>query len=480
MNNDNSRILVVDDEQPMCELISRTLQKEGFMPLLAYDAKTALQKVRQESPEVALIDILLPDMDGLELLRRVKALDEDLPVVMMTGHAQITGAVEAMRAMAHDYLVKPFQGHDFLRVVHRAVAERQLKLKLKQISHQITANQGLTEIMGHSEAIGLLIAEVNCVAKSNFSVVMIGETGSGKEVVARAIHQASLRAKGPFVPVDCGAIPETLLEGELFGYERGAFTGAISSKRGKFELAQGGTLFLDEILNLPLGSQAKLLRAIQEKTIYRLGGTSPVRVDVRVLVAASQDLHAAVVPGAFRVDLFYRLNEFTLRIPALRERKEDIIYLAKRFLDLTNTELMKAVKGFSEAAVNALLSYPWPGNVRELRSTIRRAVLLADEMITEKHLDIADLTGGILPAVALTTRMQVTNNESPSLRDIMNKSVAVAEREAIVQILLRAGGNKAQAARLLQIDYKTMQSKVKKYRITLNKKQSYENQTQHE
>jgi len=239
-------------------------------------------------------------------------------------------------------------------------------------------------------------------------------------------------------------------------------------------------LFLDEILNLPLGSQAKLLRAIQEKTIYRLGATSPLRVDVRVVVAASQDLHAAVIPGTFRVDLFYRLNEFTLRIPALRERKEDIIYLAKRFLDLTNTELNKTVKGFSEAAINALLGYPWPGNVRELRSTIRRAVLLADGMITETQLDIADSTDGIPPAVAIVTKMQTANNESPSLRDLVAKSVAAAEREAVVQALLRAAGNKAQAARLLQIDYKTMQSKVKKYRITLNKKQSYENQTQHE
>ncbi len=478
MNNESSRILVVDDEPEICEVISCILRKEGFVPLVAHDGKTALQKVRTDSPEVAVIDLVLPDLDGLELLRRVKALDEDLPVVIITGHAGIPGAVEAMRAAAHDYLAKPFQNDELLRVIRRALAERQLKLKLKQLSRQITANQDLTEIMGPSEAIGRLIAEVNCVAKSNFSVVLIGETGSGKEVVARAIHQASPRAKGPFVPVDCGAIPETLLEGELFGYERGAFTGAVGSKRGKFELAQGGTLFLDEILNLPLGSQAKLLRAIQEKTVYRLGGTSPVRVDVRVLVAASQDLHAAVVPGTFRVDLFYRLNEFTLRIPALRERKEDILYLAKRFLDLTNTELRKAVKGFSEAAVNVLLSYPWPGNVRELRSTIRRAVLLTDEVILETHLDIAGPTGGIPSALGISTSMPAADNELPSLKDIVAKSIAAVEREAIEQALRRAGGNKAQAARLLQIDYKTMQSKVKKYRIMLNKKQSYENQAQ--
>jgi two-component system nitrogen regulation response regulator GlnG len=480
MNLEGTRVLLVNAEEEFCRATACALQEEGFIPMLAHDAKMALHSVRTASPAVVVADMSLPDLDGLELLRRVKSLDEDLPVVMITGHAEVLKAVEAMRASAHDYLAKPFQDHELIRAIHRAVAERQLKLKLKHLSSQIAANQGLTETMGHSDVIGQLIAEVNCVAKSNFSVVMVGETGSGKEVVARAIHQASLRARGPFVPVDCGAIPETLLEGELFGYERGAFTGAMGSKRGKFELAQGGTLFLDEILNLPLGSQAKLLRAIQEKTIYRLGATCPLRVDVRVVVAASQDLHAAVIPGTFRVDLFYRLNEFTLRIPALRERKEDIIYLAKRFLDLTNTELNKTVKGFSEAAINALLGYPWPGNVRELRSTIRRAVLLADGMITETQLDIADPTDGIPPAVAIVTKMQTANNESPSLRDLVAKSVAAAEREAVVQALLRAAGNKAQAARLLQIDYKTMQSKVKKYRITLNKKQSYENQTQRE
>lgn len=321
-----------------------------------------------------------------------------------------------------------------------------------------------------------MIAEVNLVARSNFNVIIIGETGSGKEVVAQAIHQGSPRAQGPFVPLDCGAIPETLLEGELFGYEKGAFTGAVGAKRGKFELAEGGTLFLDEILNLPLGSQAKLLRALQEKTICRLGGTTPVPTNVRVLVAANRNLEAAAGGGKFRVDLFFRLNEFLVKIPPLRERREDIIYLAKRFLDLTNTELTKAIKGFSEGAVNVLLTHAWPGNVRQLRSTIRRAVLLAEDVVTERHLDIGPTTGGHAHISAFSASPQTAACELLPLRAVVATSVTVVERAALVEALRRAGGNKAQAARWLHIDYKTLQSKVKKYGISPNKNDSHENQ----
>jgi two-component system nitrogen regulation response regulator GlnG len=470
------RILFVDDEQDFCAVTAQILQTEGFVPLLAYDGKTALQQLRHQSPEVAVVDMTLPDLNGLELLRQMKALDEDLPVVIMTGQAAIAGAVEAMRATANDYLSKPFHDHELIRAIHRAVAERQFRLKLKHLAHQINLHEKLTEIMGPSNAIGQLIREVGVVAKSNFNVILIGETGSGKEVVAQAIHQVSPRAAGPFVPVDCGAIPETLLEGELFGYEKGAFTGAAGTKRGKFELAEGGTLFLDEILNLPLGSQAKLLRALQERTICRLGGTTPVRIDVRVLVAADKNLEGAAGAGTFRVDLFFRLNEFLLRIPPLRERREDIIYLSKRFLDLTNLELHKFVKGFSEGAVNTLLTHAWPGNVRQLRSTIRRAVLLAEEVITEKHLDIvpANLAGSLNTAGSLffefSTGAPPMAKDLLPLREIVAKCTAVAERVAVVEALRGAEGNKAQASRLLHIDYKTLRSKIKRLEIPVNKK----------
>ncbi|MEI6782870.1 MAG: sigma-54 dependent transcriptional regulator [Verrucomicrobiota bacterium] len=460
--------MIVDDEQAICELIARLMEQEGLVPLVALDGNTALQKLRTASPDMLIVDLRLPDLSGLEVLRQAKAFDEDLPVVILTAYAEIHGAVEAMRAAAFDYLAKPYTNQELVRVVHRALAERQFKLKLKQFARQTNTGQDLTEIMGPSKAIGGLIADINRVAKSNFNVVIIGETGSGKEVVAQAIHAAGPRAKGPFVPVDSGAIPETLIEAELFGHEKGAFTGAVGRKPGRFEMASGGTLFLDEILNLPLTAQAKVLRALQEKSFCRVGGTQPITVDVRVLAAGNLNLDEAVTAGRFRADLFYRLNEFTLRIPPLRQRKEDILYLAKRFLDLTNLELKREVLGFSEPAIQALLSYPWPGNVRQLRSTIRRAVLLAGEVVAESHLDILHQDSKAAWHVALPAKGSATPAAGLSLKTIVAQSTTAVEREVLLQTLRQTGGNKAKAARLLQVDYKTIQSKIKQYGITSN------------
>ena len=469
MKPETPRILLVDDEPEVCRVMARILEKEGFATEVAHDGKTALQKVRTDCPEVLITDVNMPDMDGWEVLRQAKALNPDLPVVIVTGSAGISQAVAAMRASANDYLAKPFKDHELIRAVQRAVTEHQLKRKLKQLAQRIDVNENLTDIMGPSDAVRQLIVEVNLVANSNFNVIIIGETGSGKEVIAHAIHQASQRSHGPFVPVDCGAIPETLVEGELFGYDRGAFTGAVTNKRGKFETAAGGTLFLDEVLNLPLASQAKLLRALQERVICRLGGTTLVPTDGRVVVAANQSLETATGSGKFRVDLFFRLNEFLIRIPALRNRKEDIIYLAKRFLDLTNRELNKSITGISQAAVRLLLNYAWPGNVRQLRSTIRRAVLLASDVVTEQHLDILSANDKVSPPLADAPSLPAQNKDLPALRTIVERSITFVERAALVDVLGRVQGNKAHAARLLQIDYKTMQSKIKKYGINIDK-----------
>jgi DNA-binding NtrC family response regulator len=465
MTKEKSQVLIVDDEDEICQLISHLMEREGFVPLVALDGKTALQQLRSASPDMMIVDLQLPDLDGLEILRQAKALDEDLPVVILTAHAKVHGAVEAMRAAAFDYLAKPYDHQELVGVVRRALAQRQLSLKIKQLARQTSASHDLTEIMGPSEAIGRLIGDLNCVAKSNFSVVIIGETGSGKEVVAQAIHASGPRAKGPFVPVDSGAIPETLFEAELFGHEKGAFTGAAARKPGRFEQANGGTLFLDEILNMPLTAQAKVLRALQEKSFCRVGGTQPIKIDVRVLAAGNQDLDAAVAAGRLRADLFYRLNEFTLRVPPLRERKEDLLYLAKRFLDLTNQELNKKVFGFSEPAIQALLDYPWPGNVRQLRSTIRRAVLLASVVVTEEHLDILQENSEAWRCAASPAQAPRASATELSLREIVAQSRTVVERGLLLQTLRKTGGNKAKAARLLQVDYKTIQSKIKHYGI---------------
>lgn len=466
MNHKKARILIVDDDKGICMVLSDLMKKEGLEALTVYDGEKALKTIQSESPDLLLVDMMLPGMDGMEVLKRTRELDQELPVVFITAHADSRGAVKAIKAGAHDYLSKPFDNYEVIRVVHRALAERQLKLRVRELSNQIKGSSPLQEKMGPSDAVARLVAEVNRVAQSDFSVIIIGETGSGKEVVARAIYDSSSRSKGPFIPVDCGAIPETLLESELFGHERGAFTGAEIQKPGKFEIAQGGTIFLDEISNMPLSSQAKLLRVLQEKKVYRVGGTKPIQVDVRLLVASNQDLHDLALSGSFRRDLFYRLNEFTIYIPPLRDRKEDIPYLAKRFLDNANMELSKHIKGFSESAINVLFGYNWPGNVRQLRSIIRRASLLADDLINERHLELKRVD---IPGMAFTPKVQGAPWKNLSLKEILQQSIAAVEREVLDQVLKQTGGNKAKAARLLQIDYKTIHEKVKKLGIQIDR-----------
>ncbi|KPK89419.1 MAG: hypothetical protein AMJ94_12180 [Deltaproteobacteria bacterium SM23_61] len=466
MNKQKARVLIVDDDKSICVILSDLMKKEGLEAMVAYDGEKALKILQADPPDLLLVDMRLPGMDGMEILHKTRELDQELPVVFITAHADSRGAVKAIKEGAHDYLSKPFDNYEVIRVAHRALAERELKLKVRHLSNQLKGTSPLQEKMGPSDVVTRLASEVNRVAESDFTVIIVGETGSGKEVVARAIHEASSRSKGPFIPVDCGAIPETLLESELFGHERGAFTGAEVQKSGKFEVAQGGTLFLDEISNMPLSSQAKLLRVLQEKKVYRVGGTRAIQVNVRLLVASNQDLHELALSSAFRRDLFYRLNEFTITIPPLRERKEDIPYLAKRFLDNANLELSKQVKGFSETALNTLFAYNWPGNVRQLRSIIRRAALLADDLITEKHLELKRVD---VPGMAFTPKVQGAPWKNLSLKEILQQSITAVEREVFTQVLRQTGGNKAKAARLLQVDYKTIHEKVKKLGILIDR-----------
>ena len=345
MSTVQGRVLIADDNHEMGHLLAQLVHREGLTPLLAKDGTEALQLIRTGDPDVLLADLRMPDMDGLELMRKAKDLDPELPVVLITAFAEVRGAVEAIRAGAHDFLAKPFEHPQVIRVVLRALNERRLKLELKNLAGHVRATVPLRETFGPSEAVGRLIAAIEQVARSDFSVVIVGETGSGKEVVARAIHQASPRSKGPFIAVDCGAIPETLLESQLFGHDRGAFTGADRQTAGEFEVAQAGTLFLDEISNMALTFQAKLLRVLQERTLRRLGSTKSIHVDVRVLAASNRDLEELCESGSFRRDLYFRLNEYTISIPPLRKRTEDILFLAKRFMDITNIELGQVGQG---------------------------------------------------------------------------------------------------------------------------------------
>jgi DNA-binding NtrC family response regulator len=476
MKTVQGRILIADDDCEMAQLLGHLISREGLTPLLAKDGTEALQLVRAGDPDVLLADIRMPGMDGMELMRKAKDLDPDLPVILITGFAEVCGAVEALRAGAHDYLAKPFEHQQVIRVVLRALNERRLKLELKHLVDHVHHVLSPRETFGPSGTIGKVIAAIEQVAKSNFSVLIVGETGSGKEMVARGIHQASGRARQPFVPVDCGAVPEALFESELFGYERGAFTGANQTTLGKIEATHEGTLFLDEISNMPMASQAKLLRVLQEKTLYRLGGVKPIYVDTRMLTASGPDLEGLCERGSFRPDLYFRLNEYTISIPPLRERREDIPYLAKRFMDIVNIELSKSIRGFSPSATEAMLAYRWPGNVRQLRSVVRRAVLMAEDVISVEHLGLGPKAGNFFVEddLAKHSSMPGQGQDDLSLREIVRSNTVHIERRAIIHALQKTGGNKAIAARLLQVDYKTLHTKVKEYGIQIERVQAHD------
>jgi DNA-binding NtrC family response regulator len=401
----------------------------------------------------------------MELLRHVKQLNRGLPVILITAWSGLDGAVRAVKEGAFDYLAKPLKTDAFLATVRRALEDSQRDARQrKQIEAEPNpATERLRELMGPSKHVRRIVSDVSLVAPSDFSVIILGETGTGKELVARTIHESSPRGSAPLVAVDCGAIPETLFESELFGHEKGAFTGAVAKKPGKFDIAEGGTLFLDEIANLALGSQTKMLRAIQERSYFRVGATRPTSVNVRLIVATNENLNAAVRSGSFSRDLFYRLSEFTIRIPPLRERREDTVHIANQFLLDTNQDLGKNVRGFSDAAQQVLLSYGWPGNVRQLKAAVRRAVLRARDFIEPSDLALDD--SEVLVATDEPEEPEFPWVEGMSLKEIVRLNTSEVERRAIAQALRRAGGNKAQAARLLKIDYTTLHAKIKQYRL---------------
>jgi two-component system nitrogen regulation response regulator GlnG len=440
--------------------LAALLRREGLCVQEAEDHAAAMEQIQRRAPDVVLLDAGMPDGSAREVLRLARELDSGLGLIMVAAAPDLREVVEAMKAGASDYLPYPSNSDGLVAAIRRACSERRRHAQLRQ-EEAAETKSSLLEQMGGSEKVRRLAAEVARVAPTNFSVVIVGETGSGKEVVAQAIHAQSHRASGPFLALDCGAIPDPLIENELFGHERGSFTGADQTKRGKFDAASGGTLLLDEIANLPIAMQGKLLRALQEKQVYRIGGMMGIKVDVRVIVATNQDLQALVAAKTFRGDLFHRLSEYMLYVLALRERREDIPFLAQKFLGRTNLELGKRVRGFSEAALQLLLAYDWPGNVRELRNVVRGAVLLADEVIGPKQLRLRRP----LPSTMPPADPGPENEDSLSLKDIVQRSTIQVERSVVLRALARARGNKAKAARILGIDYKTIHSKIRLYGI---------------
>jgi len=454
------RILIVDDEAEVRTLIATQLSMEGFEPLEAADGAAALALLRQGIPSVVLLDVVMPGLDGLQVLKEARRMDGATPIILLTGHTAIGAAVAAIKAGAYDYITKPFDRDDLILTVRRALESRQLRQENQLLRAQMAGRQTLHEQLGTSAAVTRICAAVQRVGGTDFDVVLTGEPGLGKELTARAIHQHSARANGPFIPIDCGTIPANRIDCELFGYEPGAFPGADRSRPGKFEAASGGTLFLDEVQELPLAIQTRILRALQDRHVCHVNGSAAIKVDVRILAAAPFDLAPLAAAGRFRPDLYHRLSEFTIALPPLRDRPDDIIYLAKRFLDLARAELRKDVIGIGLAALEALLAHPWPGNVRELRNAIRRGVLLADRLIEPAHL-------GLKPAhQPPSTAARVVFDDKLTFRDMVRRNLVQVERDILEQALKHTNGNKAKAARLLQIDYKTIHTKAKEYGLS--------------
>ncbi|MBA3464117.1 MAG: sigma-54-dependent Fis family transcriptional regulator [Deltaproteobacteria bacterium] len=374
------RVLVIDDDEAGCRLLSATLKPEGHEVVAEHDGARGLARAQQLRPEVVLLDLQLPDQSGLEVLVQLHALDANLPVVMMTAHAEVRTAVRATKLGAFDYLTKPIDHEDISRIVRRALETRELKAEVEDLRRQLGEGPGLTAQMGPSPQVAQVIEQVRAVATSSFSVLVLGETGTGKELVAQAIHRASDRRANPFVALDCGAIPELLLESELFGHEKGAFTGADKRKQGQFQVAEGGTLFLDELGNLPLALQAKLLRVLESRQLQAVGSEQSTALDVRFIAATNEDLHARAEDGRFRADLYFRLAQYTITLPALRERPADIAHLVQRFMTEASVELRRPVHEIAPDALTLLEKQPWPGNVRELRNVVRQAVLTREDL----------------------------------------------------------------------------------------------------
>jgi DNA-binding NtrC family response regulator len=459
-----ARILLVEDKDSLREMLRHALEREGHAVLEATNGPEAARALLQGQPDLVLSDLRLPDGDGFGVLRAAKEVDADIPVIVMTAFGRIEDAVTAMKEGALDFLAKPIDPDHLLLLVARALEQRRLVNENILLREELAIRRGAPLIVGDDPALRKVIGSVQRAAATDATVLIEGESGTGKELFARTLHALSQRADQPFVAINCAAIPETLLESELFGHEKGAFTGAVARKPGKFELAHRGTLFLDEIGDLPLSLQAKILRALEEKRFERLGGTASLQVDVRLVAATNRGLKAQVAQRRFREDLYFRLSVFPITVPPLRERREDISTLARFFVERFCRELKKKTLPLSPAALETLRSYAWPGNVRELQNCIERAVILAEEdAIHPRHLN---LTFRETPADAARDQDPWAHVDlSGTLAEVTRRAVAAVEARKLKDTLREAGDNKGRASEIAGITYKAFLSKLKEHGI---------------
>jgi DNA-binding NtrC family response regulator len=434
-------LLIVDDEQVVRDSLVHWFTEEGYRVEAAATAAEALARLASGDVDLIIADIRMPGMDGLELLEKIQSEQLDTAVIIMTGYASVESAVRALKHGAFDYITKPFDPDDLSVVVRNALEQQRLKRENRMLREQLAESQAVPELIGQSEAMRRVKEQIETVAPVDTTVLIEGESGTGKELVARAIHRLSPRRYNPMVVVHCGALTETLIESELFGHEKGAFTGAQYRKKGKFEAAMGGTIFLDEIADISLKTQTDLLRVLQEREIVRVGGTQPIKVDFRVIAATNRNLAELVKEGRFRSDLYYRLNVFTIHLPPLRERHGDVPLLAQYFLEKFSRQMNRKFTGFDRAAMEALVSYHWPGNVRELENVIERAVVVGRE-----------------PLIRASDLAIVRSAETPE-----DLTLEAVERKHILRVLEDFGWNQTQAAKALGIDRVTLYHKIRRY-----------------
>ena len=451
-------ILVVDDEEVSRFVLREALGKRGYAVEVAPDAETAIRLVGQQSFDLILLDIQLPGLSGIEAISKFKEIDPTLIIIMITAFGSKEMALDAMKRGAYDYFVKPFKMEEMEIVVKRSLERRRLDTEIRTLREQIRDTFQVRNIVGKSGAMQEVLGLIGRVASTTASILIWGETGTGKELIAQAIHQHSTRHNKPMVKLNCAGIPEGLLESELFGFEKGAFTGATERKIGKFELADGGTIFLDEIGDMNLPAQAKILRILQEMEFERLGGVRPIKIDVRVIAATNRDLTEAVKQGAFREDLFHRLNLISIHAPALRDRIEDIPILSEHFLDDANRRFDRNVRSISAEAMDCLMKYRWPGNVRELKNTIERAVIIADG---------DTLTSKCLPVQTAQQKGEASSTPSTETHGNLEETIRNIEKQLIIDALERADGVQRHAAKLLGVTERVLWYKVKKYNIEI-------------
>ena len=455
-------VLIVEDKDSLRTMLRHALEAHGHAVLEARDEPEAVQQLQQARPVVVLTDLKLPVGDGFGVLRAAKELDPELQVVVMTAYGSIQDAVTAMKEGAMDFLAKPIDPDHLLLMVERAMAQRRILTEYILLKEELAERRGAPRIIGENSKLRQVSQQLHRAAVTDATVLLEGESGTGKELFARALHALSPRNDGPFVAINCAAIPDTLLETELFGYEKGAFTGAGARKPGRFELAHRGTLFLDEIGDLPLPLQAKILRALEEKQFERVGGTQSLNVDVRVVAATNRQLKQRVAERQFREDLYFRLSVFPIQIPPLRERVDDVLILARHFVEKFSRDLNKKALTLAPGAIDELLVYQWPGNVRELQNCIERAVILTEgDAIHARHLNLSSRQVAPPPVASPWDQIDLSGTIPDALRRVTEE----VERRKIAQALQDCNGNKAHVADALHIGYKMLLQKMKTYGI---------------